>query len=145
MVSKKQIQKQLNNTIDTWWGKIFHTMWLHFIGDPHHVNIIMDFGIIYFKAQRSPYSQKWCPSPWSETHGDIISSRPIVRAHGTTFHFLLMIQAYESHRGNFGSCGLKGQKVCSVKLQQFKIDKGKHVTWHVFPNSLNFDGPICNR
>ena len=30
--------------------------------------------------------------------------------------FWLMIQAHESHRGNFGSRGLEGQKVCSVKL-----------------------------
>ena len=98
------------------WGQIFHTTWLHFIGNPHHINIIMDFGRIYFKPQKSSYSQKWCQSPWSKTHGDIISSRPIVRAHGTTSHFWLMIQAHESHRGNFGSRGLEGQEACSVKL-----------------------------
>ena len=143
MVSKKQIHKQLNNKIDTCWGQIFHTTWLHFIGDLHHVNIIMDFGKIYFKAQKSPYSQKWCPSPWSKTHGDIISSRPIVWAHDTTSHFWLMIQAHESHRGNFGSCGLESQEVCSVKPQRFKVDKEKHIVWHVFPNSLNFDWSVC--
>ena len=59
--------------------------------------------------------------------------------------FWLMIQAHESYRGNFGSRGLEGQEVCSVKLQWFKVDKGKHVTWHVFPNSLNFDGSVCKR
>ena len=127
------------------WGQIFHTTCLHFIGNPHHINIIMDFGRIYFKAQKSPYSQKWCQSPWSKTHGDIISSRPIVRAHGTTSHFWLMIQAHESHWENFGSRGLEGQEVCSVKLQLFKVDKGKHVAWHVFPNSLNSDGLVCKR
>ena len=80
-----------------------------------------------------------------KTHGGIISSRPIVRAHGTTSHFWLMIQAHESHRGNFGSRGLEGQEVCSVKLQWFKVDTGKHVAWHVFPNSLNSDGSVCKR
>ena len=99
------------------WGQIFYTTWLHFIGNLHHINIIMDFGRIYVKAQKSPYSQKWCQSSWSKTHSDIISSRPIVRAHGTTSHFWLMIQVHESHQGNFGSRGLEGQKVCSVKLQ----------------------------
>ena len=68
------------------WGQSFHTTWFHFIGDLHHINIIMDFRRIYFKAQKSPYLQKWCRSPWSKTHGDIISSRPIIRAHGTTSH-----------------------------------------------------------
>ena len=59
--------------------------------------------------------------------------------------FWLMIQAHESHWGNFRSRGLEGQEVCSVKLQWFKVDKGKHVAWHVFPNSLNFDKSVCNR
>ena len=106
------------------WRQIFHTTWPHFIGDPHHDNITMNFGRIYFKTQKSPYSQKWCRSPWSKTHGDIISSRAIVRAHATTSHFWLMIQAHESHQGNFGSRGLEGQEVCSVKLQWFKVGKG---------------------
>ena len=59
--------------------------------------------------------------------------------------FWLMIQAHESHWVNFRSRGLEGQEVCSVKLQWFKVDKGKHVAWHVFPNSLNFDKSVCNR
>ena len=59
--------------------------------------------------------------------------------------FWLMIQAHESHWGNFGSRDLKGQEVCSVKLQQFKVDKGKHVAWHVFLNSLNSDKSVRNR
>ena len=125
--------------------KVFHITWLHFIGNSHHINIIMDFERIYFKAQKNPYSQKWCRNPWSKTHGDIISSRSIVRAHDTTSHFWLMMQAYESHRGNFGSRGLEGQEVCLVKLKWFKVDKGKYVAWHVFPNSLNSDGLVCNR
>ena len=48
----------------------------------------------------------------------------MVQAHETSFHFRLMIQAQESHRENFESCGLEGQKVCLVKLQRFKVDKG---------------------
>ena len=59
--------------------------------------------------------------------------------------FWLMIQAHESHQGNYGSRGLEGQEVCSVKLQWFKVDKGKHVAWRVFPNSLNSNGSVCNR
>ena len=51
----------------------------------------------------------------------------MVQAHSTSSHFLLMIQAHESHRGNFGSRGLEGQEVCLVKFQWFKIDKEKHV------------------
>ena len=57
------------------WGQIFHTTWLHFIGDLHHVNIIMNFGKISSKAQKSPYSHK-------------NASKPIVQAHGTSSHFL---------------------------------------------------------
>ena len=38
-------------------------------------------------------------------------------------HLQLLIQAYEFIWGNFGSRGLEGQEVCSVKLQQFKVDK----------------------
>ena len=64
----------------------------------------------------------------------------------TTHHliFWLMIQANESHQGNFGSRGLEGQEVCLIKLQWFKVDKRKHVAWRVFPNSLNSDGSVCN-
>ena len=47
----------------------------------------------------------------------------MVQAHGITSHLWLMIQAYESHQGNFGNRGLEGQEVCSVKLQEFKVIK----------------------
>ena len=47
----------------------------------------------------------------------------MVQTHGTTSHFWIMIQAHEFHQGNFGSRGLEGQEVCSVMLQQFKVDK----------------------
>ena len=72
-------------------------------------------------------------------------SKPMVQSHSTSSHFWLMIQVHESYRGNFGSRGLEGQEVCSVKLQWFKVDKGKHVVWHVFPNSLNSNRLVCNR
>jgi len=41
----------------------------------------------------------------------------MVQAHSASSHFLLMIQAHESYQGNFGSRGLEGQEVCSIKLQ----------------------------
>ena len=97
------------------------------------------------KPKRAHIYTKKHKSPWSKTHSDIISSKPMVQSRGTTSHFWLMIQALESHRGNFGSCGLEGQEVCLVKLQLFKVDKGKHVAWRVFSNSLNSDGSVCNR
>ena len=50
-------------------------------------------------------------SPWSETHGDINSSKPMIQAHGTSSHFQFMIQAHESYRGKFGSRSLEDQKV----------------------------------
>ena len=133
------------NYVAFYWGQNFHATWLYFISNLLHINIIIDFEKISFKAQKSLYSQKWCQNPWSKTHGDIISSRPIVRAHDTTSYFWLMIQAHESHRGNFGSRGLEGQEICSVKLQWFKIDKGKYVAWHVFPNFLNSNRSVCNK
>ena len=84
-------------------GQIFHPTWFYFIGNPHHINIIMDFGKISFKAQKSSYLHKK-------------ATKPMVQAHGTSSHFQLMIQAHESHRGNFGSRGLESQEVCSVKF-----------------------------
>ena len=97
------------------------------------------------KSKKAHIYTKRCQSPWSQTHSDIISSKPIVQAHDTLSHFWLMIQAHESHWRNFRSHDLEGQEVCTVKLQRFKVDKGKHVVWHVFPNSLNSDGSVCNK
>ena len=45
------------------------------------------------------------------------------KTRGTSSHLWLMIQSYKSPLGNFGSCGLEGQEVCSVKFQRFKVDK----------------------
>ena len=84
------------------------------------------------KPKRAHIHTKRCQSPWFK-----------FMAHHLIFW--LMIQAHESHRGNFGSRGLESQEVCLVNFQWFKVDKGKHVAWRVFPNSLNFDGSVCNR
>ena len=45
------------------------------------------------------------------------------KTRGTSSHFQLMIQVHKSFWGNFGSRGLKGQEVCLVKFQRFKVDK----------------------
>ena len=58
------------------WGQIFHTTWLYFIGNLRHVNIIMDFGKISFKAQKNSYLHKE-------------ASKFIVQAHSTSSHFLV--------------------------------------------------------
>ena len=65
----------------------------------------------------------------SYTHGKrLLQQEPIFtqndnKAQGTSSHLRLMIQAHESLWENFGSRGLEGQEVCSVKLQRFKVDK----------------------
>ena len=66
----------------------------------------------------------WQPAPRQHYHGFLGRSllkpkrahiytkkvlKPMVQVHSTSSHFWLMIQAHESHRGNFGSRGLKGQ------------------------------------
>ena len=65
----------------------FHTTWLHFIGDLHHVNIIMDFGKTSLKAQKSPYLHKRRQSPWFKLKLKLIAHHLI---------FCLMIYAHES-------------------------------------------------
>ena len=81
-------------------------------------------GKFILKPKKAHNYQKQSQSPWSNTQGDIISSKPMVQAHNTSSHFRLMIQAHESHWGNFESHGLEGQEICSVKLQRFKVNKG---------------------
>ena len=55
------------------------------------------------------------------------------KTEGMSSHLWLMIQAHESLWGNFRSCSLEGQEVCSVKLQQFKVDKGNMFLGMSFP------------
>ena len=68
----------------------------------------------------------------------------LIKSHSSSSCHNISFLAHEPHQGNFGSRGLEGQKVCSVKLKWFKVDKGKHVVWRVFPNSLNSDRSVCN-
>ena len=64
----------------------------------------------------------------SYTHGKrLLQQEPIStqndnKTRGTSSHLRLMTHAHKSLWGNFRSHGLEGQ-VCSVKLQQFKVDK----------------------
>ena len=64
----------------------------------------------------------------SYTHGKwLLQQEPIFtqnnKTQDTSSYLRLMIQAHKSLWGNFGSCGLEGQEVCSVKFQWFKFDK----------------------
>ena len=58
----------------------------------------------------------------SYTHGKwLLKQEPIFiqddnKTRGTSSHLRLMIQAHKSVWENFGSRGLEGQDVCSVKL-----------------------------
>ena len=128
------------------WGQNFHATWLYFIGNLHHINILWILGKYILKPKRAHIYTKWCQSPQSKTHGNIISSKPMVQAHGTTSHLWLMIQAYESHQGNFGNRGLEGQEVYSVKLQRFKVIKRNTLLGMSFPIpwTLTSQYPICN-
>ena len=76
----------------------------------------MDFRKISFKAQKSPYLHKTTLKPMVNNSRRYYLLKPMVQAHGISSHFQLIIQAHESHRGNFGSCGLEDQEVCLVKL-----------------------------
>ena len=123
---------KLMSVLSSCWGQIFHTNGFISLATCTTSTLSWILGKSLLKPIRAHiYTKK--------------TSKPMVQAHSTSSHFWLMIQAHKSHWGNFGSCGLEGQEVCSVKLQQFKVDKRKYVAWRVFPNSLNFDGLVCNR
>ena len=68
----------------------------------------------------------------------------LIKAHGSSLWHIISFSAHESHWRNFGSRGLEGQEVCSLKLQQFKVDNRNMLLWHVFSNSLNSNGSMCN-
>ena len=65
----------------------------------------------------------------SYTHGKrLLQQEPTFtqndnKTQGMSSHLWLMTQAHKSLWENFGSRGLEGQEVCSVKLQRFKVDK----------------------
>ena len=106
--------------------KFFTPHEIYFIGNSHHINKLWILEKPLLKPKRALIHKMtlklMVQNPWQYylIKGHSSSSR-------TTSHFQLMIEAHESHQGNFGSRGLEGQEVCSVKLQQFKVDKGKHV------------------
>ena len=86
------------------------------------ININIWIGLKQWIKAHGPYYLSY-------THGKrLLQQEPIFtqndnKTRGTSSYLRLMIQAHKSLRGNFGSRGLEGQEVCSVKLQQFKIDK----------------------
>ena len=56
-----------------------------------------------------------------------------------------MTLAHESLWGNFGSCGLEDQEVCSVKFKWFKVDKRNMLFGMSSPTpSLNSNESMCN-
>ena len=67
--------------------------------------------------------------PLLYTHGKPLLQQELIftqndnKTRGMSSHLQLMIQAHKSLWGNFGSHGLEGQEVYSVKLQRFKVDK----------------------
>ena len=68
------------------------------------------------------------------------------KTQGMSSHLRFMIQAHEFLWRNFGSRGLEGQEVCSIKLKQFKVDKRNMLlTWRVFSNSLNSNESMCSK
>ena len=59
---------------DSYWEQNFHATWLYFIGNQHHINILWILGKSILKPKRAHIYTKWSRSPWSKTHGNIISS-----------------------------------------------------------------------
>ena len=55
------------------------------------------------------------------------------KTRGTSSHLQLMIQAHKPLWENFGSRGLEGQEIYSVKLQRFKVDKRDMLLGVSFP------------
>ena len=70
----------------------FHATWFYFIGNPHHTTStlpwILDKSTL--KPKRAYIYTKWCRSPRSKTHGDIISS-----THGSSPWYIISFSAHE--------------------------------------------------
>ena len=60
--------------------KNFHTTWFYFIGNPHHINIIINFRKIYFKTQKSPHLHKMMPKPTVQNSWQYY----LIKAHGSS-------------------------------------------------------------
>ena len=86
------------------------------------ININIWIGLKQWIKSHGPYYLSYTHGKW------FLQQEPIFRQNnnktwGTSSHLWLMIQAYKSLWGNFGSRGLQGQEVCLVQLQRFKVDK----------------------
>ena len=105
-------------------GKFMAHIYFSSIGIITHdiININIWIGLKQCIKAHGPYHLSY-------THGKrLLQQKPIFtqndnKTQGTSSHLRLMIQAHESLWRNFGSRGLEGQEVCSIKLQQFKVDK----------------------
>ena len=73
------------------WGQNFHATWLYFIGNCTTSILSWILGKSISKPKKAHIYTKRRQSPWSKIHGDIISTKPMVQAHGTTSHFRVMI------------------------------------------------------
>ena len=74
-----------------YWGQNFHATWLYFIGNPHHIHIIMNFWKIYFKAQKSPYLHKMMPKPIVQNPWQYY----FIKAHGSSSWNIISFSAYD--------------------------------------------------
>ena len=86
------------------------------------ININIWIGLTQWIKTHGPYYHSYTHGKW------FLKQEPIFtqddnKTRGTSSHLRLMIQAHKSFWGNFGSCGLDGQEICSVKLQWFKVNK----------------------
>ena len=80
----------------------------------HHQHQHMDWAQVMNQNSQPmlPLSYSWkAASPTK-----VIFTQNDNKAQGTSSHLRLMIQAHESLWGNFGSHGLEGQELCSIKL-----------------------------
>ena len=124
--------------------KIFTPHEIYFIGNSHHINKLWILEKCFLKPKKAQI-HKMMPkpmvqNPWRYCH---------IKTHSSSSWHAISFSAYDPSSwvslGEFWELWFGGQEICSVKLQWFKVDKGKHVTWHVFPNSLNSDKSVCNR
>ena len=90
---------------------------------PHDIiNINIWIGLKQWIRAHGPYYL-------SHIHGkQLLQQESIFTQHNNktqdiSSHLWLMIQAHKSLWGNFGSHGLEGQELFSVKFQRFKADK----------------------
>ena len=84
--------------------------------------ILMESGF----SNNSPYLHKTTSKPMAipiKTHGS------------SSWHIISLSKLMNLIEGNFGSCSLEDQEICSIKLQQFKVDKRNMLLVMSFPIS----------